>query len=317
MPWKTIDKTSEFHKKSLSRYQGTASSTIVLAGILAATLIAAQILVMARSGHRRAKNNATALIRKVVEDGLDAYITQSSKNYYLLEENNQIAGYAVIAMDVMEKDNDNNVFQGKELYKQLHDDTDLECTYLVNNDLSRFTYKLTSGNNRLQISQKKTDDDTWLVNYSNSYQVIPEFKFIQDSSNFIPSALLDFFSSLVGQAKNLNDGAAFSMVDLSLFEKTYILIDCWVTSGGDIPDEIQEKFPAGHCIQVKWSSNLIQTIYYDEDHQIIWQKNENNLTDLQMKRVTPQELIKIIPESKNRIKQWFQKNYSEDNRKTI
>lgn len=46
-------------------------------------------------------------------------------------------------------------------------------------------------------------------------------------------------------------------------------------SGGEAPEEVKAGIVGGHSVEVEWlTSERFQTIYYDREHQLVWQKDE-------------------------------------------
>jgi len=127
--------------------------------------------------------------------------------------------------------------------------------------------------------------------------------------------LVDFFSS-VALADNQLEQASFV---IPFFDKrNSYQLKFHIRPGGDPPDEIQMYDPAGHCVLVNWPDRIssqtgkqeIQKIYYDQQHQLIWQKSVSNGTEIRQ-AVSKEVLIATYPEAEQKLSILFQKNNAE------
>lgn len=299
--------------------RSSTASTVVLAFCLAATLLSAFALVMDRSGMLVARQNGSEVIQQVRQRGLENYLGRTPQvMYYLLEEDNQASGYRALYMRHNIKDG-RMVYQGRELWAYPSLGREVRTLFSVTNDLAEYDYSK-------KIQDIRSDAPVeWSHEYRHgalkgsyfdgSNQI--QFPWIpSDENNFVPVFLLDFFSSL--SAKDFpKKGAAFSFASLDLLRYNQLPFEeCWVRGGGEIPRQIKANLPEGRVVTVDWNTNpkssaspslglLSQTIYYDLNHQLIWQISMTRTSEQIQRAITPEELYHEYPGSKEKLEDWL------------
>jgi len=298
----------------------STASTVVLAFCLAATLLAALVLVLDRSGMLVARQNGSEVIQQVRQRGLEKYLGRDPQvMYYLLEKDNQPDGYRVLYIrhDVKEG---HVVYQGQDLYFYPSLGRVDRNQFSVSNDLAEYNYSKIIQNIQtgfsVELSKHTYRGGALKGSYFDGRYQIPIPWIQPKGSNFVPVFLLDFFSSL--SAKDFpKKGAAFSFAVPEQIPNNQPLIDeCWVQAGGEIPSHIKANQSKGQVVTINWNPNgqssnppshglLSQTIYYDMNHQLIWQKSITATSELIQRAITPEELYRVYPDSKQRLEEWL------------
>ena len=297
--------------------RSSTASTVVLGICLAATLLAAFALVADRSGILVARQNGSEVIQQVRQQGLDTYLGQSNQvMYYLLEEDNQANGYRVLYMH-------RDVKNGRVVYKELWHYPSLglkiHTLFSITNDLSEYDYSKVTQNNQKKVSFAKHEYRNGELFNGRRREFIP-----QDGNNIVPVFLLDFFSSL-STRDFPKKGAAFSFALLDQDRNKKIFFEeCWVQSGGKISEKIKATLPKGRLVTVNWnpsdptSQGLIsQTIYYNMNHQLIWQKSITATSEEIQRTITPEELDRIYPGSRGELADWLGDIQSDETKQII
>lgn len=269
---------------------------------------------------RVARKNGREIIQQVRQQGLDNYLGITPQVvYYLLEENSQAIGYG--ALDLRQNVNDDQgVYQGRELWYYPSHQRKISTLFTVTNDLAEYNYskKIQNIQTGLPVGWSKHSYRNGVLKglYFDGRHGIPIIPIQPMADNFLPVFLLDLFSSL--SAKHFpKKGAAFSFAFLEYIRYNQPPFkECWVQAGGKIPSRIKETQSRGHGVTVNWNPNgqssdpqsqglISQTIYYDMNHQLIWQKSIT-ATSVSIQRATnPGELERLFPGSKQILDDWL------------
>ncbi len=313
-------KNSGFFKGGQLRRRGSHSSiaTIVLAAILAATLLGAQVLVSARSGQFRAYANAVELIANIREEGLAKYFDKPIQRYYLIESDGQPVAYAAISVRLIQKDEHPIIISGNELYYNPQAKIRRDITYQIQNDLSSYSFRevIRDGvNGSYETVQQKFTSGILQLSYYNSARPKPQWKGINiNRKNFIPSFLLDLFSSVAAVREGSEDGVLFALTDDSFFRdyRRNIFIECWVKPDGEVLQTNHDNHTGGSGVKTKWLGHKRrQTIYYDSDHQLLRQKDYFDGAESLFRAVSRTELLSVFPLAEAELSDWF-RTYTDD-----
>ncbi|MCH9022757.1 MAG: hypothetical protein IID32_08315 [Planctomycetes bacterium] len=300
--------------------RSSTASTLVLAFCLAATLLSAFALVLDRSGMRVARQNGREMIQQVRQRGLEKYLGHAPLvMYYLLKEDNQARGYGALYLHRNLKGGQ-VVYQGRELFRYPSLKREVRTVFTVTNDLAEYDYSKEIQNIQtglsVELSKHSYREGVLKGLFFDGRRGIPILPIQPMGENFVPVFLLDFFSSL--SAKNFpKKGAAFSFALLERIRYNQPPFqECWVQAGGEIPSRISENQSRGHGVTVNWNPNgqpsdlqsrglISQTIYYDMNHQLIWQKSVTENSVSIQKAITPEELDRLFPGSKQILEDWL------------
>lgn len=314
-------KNSGFFKGGQPCRRGSHSSiaTIFLAAILTATLLGAQILVSARSGQFRAYTNAVELIEKVHAEGLVKYLNKPIQRYYLIESDGEPVGYAAISVRPVQQDEHSVVISGNELYYDYQAKIRKDITYRVQNDLSGYSFHEVTqdrANGIYETVQQKFTPGILQLSYYNSARPKPLVKWINiNKKNFIPSFLLDLFSSVAAVRDESTEGVLFALVDDAFFRdyRRNIFIECWVRPDEEVSRTNQNNHSGGSGVKTKWLGHKHrQTIYYDSDHQLLRQKDYFDGAESLFRAVSRAELLNAFPSAEAELSDWFRTNTDDD-----
>ena len=295
--------TQKWRDGRLATQPGMA--TIVLAVVLLLTILAAQLMVHAHGEYSQAVQNGTNLIQQITEKGLSHYLPQQTTiRYYIIEEQGVPTRFMLTIIEPH--------LQSKSFYKIR------ETRY---NSLGRsLDHALTIDN---QLSSYKYETPSYQFNknphgyYMEKHPIHIPNRFAQ---NMIPRQLLDFFSS-VAASENFEEGVILDMPnELHSFQGLGFAFDTlkfWVKPGGEIPSEVRQATPNGYSVHVEpletrdpFDSTDFkpvvtrQDIYYDSQHQLVWQKDVP--TETIIRSVNPQELIEAFPIASTIIQKYWQ-----------
>ncbi|GEM_PF-7003057 len=270
-------------------------ATIALAVVLVLSILAAQLIVSARSEYTEAVQNGNNLIEQISEKGLSHYLPQHTIiRYYIIEEQSVPARFMVATIEPH--------LQGKSYYEINETRFNSQgwpldhVRLVIDNQLTSYKYESPS------YSFTKNPHGYYLEKHP--IRILDE-----SAQNLIPRQLLDFFSS-VAAAENLAEGVILDIPDELILDRRYGYIfqtsKFWIKPGGEIPSEIQKAKPNGYSVHVKQleSRHLLddtdskpvvtrQDIYYDSQHQVVWKKDISS--EEITRSVTPQELIEAFP----------------------
>jgi len=313
-------KNSGFFRGGQLRRRGSHPSiaTIVLAAILTATLLGAQMLVSARSGQFLAYANAVELIVNIHEEGLTKYLDKPIQRYYLIESDGQPIAYAAISVRPVQKDEHSIIISGNELYYNHQTKMHRNITYQVQNDLSGYSFREVIRDRvdgSYETVQKKFTPGILQLSYYNSVRPKPLMKWINiNKKNFIPSFLLDLFSSVAAGREESEEGVLFAMMDDSFFRdyRRKFFIECWVKPDGEVLQTNHDNHPGGSGVKTKWLGHKRrQTIYYDSDHQLLQQKDYFDGAESLFRAVSRTELLSVFPSAEAELSDWF-RTYTDD-----
>jgi len=261
------------------------ASAIVLAIILGLSLLAAQVVVMARSGPLIARENAVKLINEVSRRGLTTYFDPNTVvNYYLQEESGKTIGFAAMSYKPVIRQDGAKFLAGRQLYYDETRKSSVSFSFAVSDDLSNYTYL--EGSRRIMIPRQSMGLD-----------------------NFMPAPLLDFFSSLVAK-KGYKEGAAFAIDQVNrdrASRQLFYLLQCRVTLGGVVPEKISLSVPEGKAVTVRLLGlPMAQTVYYNQNNQLIWQENALDSIRTTMISVPRQKLMDLFPWLDEKLDNWLE-----------
>ena len=291
------------------RFAGRATAhahiaTLVLGGILAATLLGAQALVSVREGNIQARENGAKIIKEIESQGLSSYLgLEPITRYYLLEENGQLTGYAILSLQTRQNLNSSLIFQGQEVYYYPAKGLRKISSIVASNHLKNFSLqeKIEHQKKNFFMSINQQFDDGQLkMQFYNTYGMHPPRTWKINQNHFIPSPLLDVISSVATTGDRNKKGVIFALADIPLWEDRSgtILTECLVKPGGQVTPEIKAKAPGGHSVTVEWlGQERSQIIYYDSQHQLLWQESRFGSETSIIRAVSREELEKAFPQS--------------------
>jgi len=302
-----------------------SSATIALVAILGVSLLSAQILVCARTGsaldRQQAVQNGAALIAKVADQGLSYYLgNRTITRYYFYEDDKGKKGYMVLSFEPEIRQDGAWILNGKQIF---HPEASVESgeTFKVADDLSWYEHKTSIRD----LTSDRTDE-TELKYKEGSLQCIITVRnsegarafplpvaFTGSTKNLIMSGLLDFFSS-VGTYQEYPKGLILALPKVKLQSDPGKMLqteELWVQTGGKPPDEVFSSTPNGRCVEVKWlQSNRLQTVFYDKDHQLVWQKDLPEPA-YYFRQTTRSDLLAAFPEAEPVLNQMFRMTINE------
>jgi hypothetical protein len=245
--------------------------------------------------------------------------------YYLMESQGKPIGYKAVSVEPVVGEDDSIVIQwrGKEVYCQTDENMRIETLFSVQNDLSSYSYqeKIQNLSGGLYEVVRQTFANGFLdISYRRNFREVALPTLPISEANFIPLVLLDLFSSLGAARKDFKDGMVFAMMDTSVIHgrSDKLLVECWVKPGGEVPKEIRSRIPGGHSVEVEWlEAGHTQAIYYDQNNQLVWQKDEFDLAELFHKAVSRSELVSVFPQAQQDIDDWSGMDNSDNDKQAI
>ena len=298
---------------------------LFLAVALGAALLGAYILVHIRSGpflanqktFRKAEANGAELIKKVSREGISTFLgSEPIYRYYILEENEEPRGFAASEIAYIQEQEDAKIIKGKELFYNIREKRRTEIVYEVADDGGG--YEMVKRDEKINMTEtfyQKFEDGELKAYFTLNGRKMREITRKIGIKNFIPLPLLDFYSSLV-EGEDYQDGASF----VQIFGQggTIFLIECWVKSGGEIPESVQAKTPDGHSVKVVWIQDpRRQSIYYDQAHQLVWQKDLIGINELIRKSATRSEVVEKFPQADKILNLWQSEQETSDDREVL
>jgi len=218
----------------------------------------------------------------------------------------------ILSQDIDPQENNGVFLRGKELRVHPEKKQRTERTYRIHTDLSQY-----------QVDEESQDLDTKLferirhnyglgalrMTYYNNLRRKPQ-QLIRtvNKKNFIPFFLVDLFSSVAAQSPYGADGVLFSMADANILRDYHqsLYLDCRVQPKGQIPRAIRKSMPEGNSVRVIWGNGRHrQNIYYDSDHQIVWQQDLIGSSASTMQAVSRTELVKRYPQADQELDDWL------------
>ena len=129
-----------------SDHQTTCEENNTIRGFLpcVATIVAAKVMVVSRSGPLIAQENAEVFLAKVAERGLDSILGRYPLEMtYLLERDQKPIGYGAFLIEPGTDDAGEMIYRGKD-FTYRHDEGILSYTrFDIGNDLSHFSRRFT------------------------------------------------------------------------------------------------------------------------------------------------------------------------------
>lgn len=295
------------------------AATTVLALVLLLTLLGAQVIVWARSGRLIAERNAGKLIKEVAEQGLSHYLGRKPiVRYFLIESNGETVGYDAVYIEPQLDKDGKIVFRGSELHYSRKHERRQEASFSITDDLSQYTYTKLSYNyrtNQRSITiQRFMDGQLVGVNATGQRQQMTPEEYLP-TNNLAPPPLLDFFSSM-SALQSGKRGAVFSLPIVSGDARSRRLINFigfWVRPGGEVPGQFRLDYPYGRTVKVELpGAHGSQTIYYDEQHQVIWQLTVDPEGTIEtMTAVARDKLVAEFPRAEGELDQWLRQENNE------
>ena len=288
--------------RRFGRGVSTSGATVALAGVLVVCLIAAGLLVAARAGNRQARQRGERLIEQMSQAGLESYLGRERiVRYHLLESEGQTVGYGGYSVTGVLEPDGGVVFKGSQLDRypsqRVHSETEFE----VANDLSEFWHRESTirGNNRPESASYRLSGNRLIA--SRNRQRLPAVVEVTER-NIVPLGLLDFFSSVA--VTQVDEPVAFSVILRgSERESLFILHECVVEAGGDVPAEVAAV--QGQAVSTYWpATKLRQRLYCDPQHQVVWQENAGP-SGVVLRAVTQARLLKVFPEAQLLLGNWL------------
>ena len=120
-------------------------------------------------------------------------------------------------------------------------------------------------------------------------------------------ALLDFFSSVAAQEGEDNEVLlAVPVLRFGGGTRNIVQVDnLRVAPGGAAPAEVEAGIRGGHSVEVEYlEGDRSQTVFYDEEHQLVWQKDLPEPA-LFYRAVSREELQRAIPEAEQILNRLF------------
>ncbi|MCP4712521.1 MAG: hypothetical protein GY869_28180 [Planctomycetes bacterium] len=303
-----------------------SSATIALVAILALSLLSAQIFVRVQSGniidHPQAIQNASELITKVAEAGLRSYLgNQTTTRYYFCKDETDITGYMVLSFRPEIQQDGSWILNGKQLYYP-NESIESKETFKVADDLSE--YEITTSIRYLTLGRSEVKELIYKegllqgtlkgsvsgTTFSSPASVVST----GSTNNLIMPALLDFFSS-VATNNDYPEGVTLMLPKVEYYRDNpsqLLYTDkLWVHPGGEAPPEVRSSTPNGRCVEVKWFQNQnsqdtrrTQTVFYDNEHQLVWQKDLPEPASYLLP-TTRRDLLAKFPEAESILNQTF------------
>ncbi|MFC1783323.1 hypothetical protein ACFL02_07025 [Planctomycetota bacterium] len=306
-----------------------SAATVMMALVLGATLLGAWMLVVGRSGkyqdlkqafeqkqqamleaeeHRKqayqqAEEKAAQLIKKVAQQGLVNVNYLGKKpiaRYFLMENSSESTGFFVLNFEPTIQQDGSWAINGKQIAHYKDGGMETVDTFSVANDLSSYEFETVMYN--LSTGQSRTANQSLSEGRLSGYFITEEpdkwpFENVDVSgvTNLIMPVLLDFFSSVAALE---GDDEGMVLAFPAVGERRLVGLDAvWVRRGGEAPEEVKSGIVGGHSVEVEWlTSERFQTIYYDGEHQLVWQKDEPEPESF-FRAVTREQLIETFPEA--------------------
>jgi len=295
------------------------AATIALVGALVLCLLAAQMLVSNRAGNRRARRKAAELVAHVAQQGLTTFFsTENTTRYYLLEKDDQLIGYGAATFQI-DLGPGSPSLRGDELRHFSQSRREHQLSFQVANDLSRFEH--------MDVIRGPAMPERTLSHYFQSGVLVGDYALGDEReivsarvhrNHLIPLGLVDLFSSLAADAVDALP-AVFAVIISSPQGRgsMFSLRECIVRPGGEVPYTVTDQYPVGHTVTAEWiTHDLRQTIYYDQMHQLLWQKNSSNDTTETIRAVSRRELLQAYPEAGSRLDSWLESLSDEEDENT-
>ncbi len=283
-------------------------ATAVLAVVLGLTLIAAQMLVSSQGIQTQARQNASIIIGNVAARGLSGILTPDTR-FYLLSSDNKTVGFSAIHFEIGTSPSGQTIISGKELSFRAGNNELSNSEFVIADDLSWHNYKrnytLTLDNVPTNLTvryQCKNNLLRFTLSQGRSTQSLPPLKISRE--NLVPMPLIDFFSSLAADLQG-KEGTFFSFInpDFALTE-TEPILDLQVQNGGKIPKDIKQNHPDGIAVKTQFLQlDRRQTIYYDRDHYLIWQKDQPKPEQIHQ-AVTRDAILQQFPQAQELLATW-------------
>ncbi|MBN1846139.1 MAG: hypothetical protein JW810_10685 [Sedimentisphaerales bacterium] len=290
-------------------------ATVAMALVLVGTILAARLLVHARSGRLEAIENTCSMLEKLRNEGIGAYLpNEVAVRYYIIETDGKEQSFSV---ELNRPDKQNPqwfVFEGmdfdpKEQILKRH-------RLLIETHLREYEYRIHTqalAGGQVEIYYQKYAAGSLAGYYQLGLRRIL-LKNPQLPGYAIPPPLLDFLSS-VGIQKADENGVllAVPMITKNGLEyRQFEMVDAWVRPTGQTPESLATEFPGGRSVHVDWPpGDHTQEIYYDGDHQLVWQKDlpANSVR----RKVSRAELVERFGVAQTLIPQWLGETAPEDN----
>lgn len=293
----------------------STSATVALSVILVATIIVAKAIVVERSGALIAQENAATLTEHISEVGLEQILGRYPLEMtYLFEKDQKPIGYGVYLLE-SEVDRDGKLsYVGKELVYRSDFEELSYSVFSVANDLSRFTQKKTirrvsAGTHHVMLQAYRDGVLGGQVQVGQRlYSVAP---YRVDEPGLIAPFLIDFFSSL-GLRENYSEGVAFLLPKIARQSESswvFHLEKNWVQSSDEIPSAVVDAAPGGQGCSIETAqlsaSNISQTLYFNDEHQLVWQRIRSGQGgELVFRAVDRRDILNHFPDALEILDRW-------------
>ncbi len=306
-----------------------AAATTVLAVALALCLLIAKIYVVqnpisykSQEWHLADVLQKNPLLEKVAADGLEEYLGRENiARYYLIELGDQAIGYGAWALEPQLDSNTGQlVYRGREIWNTPQEGRMRYIAFTVPDDLSWYTHQL---RRKLDYQGEKIQVDI-IQNYRSgileaSLSVKDQHKAIgpiQIPAHVImPPGFLDIISSIAARDASPGEKTdSLMMIDPEApfaggGDMPITRVQLRTCSPDNVPENIRQQHPEGLPVQVFWMDQLAkQVIYYDDQHQIIWQQDMTQFGPQTITVVEKDELIEKFPETQELLEKWHRQD---------
>ncbi|MBN2209870.1 MAG: hypothetical protein JW709_00605 [Sedimentisphaerales bacterium] len=303
--------------RTVQRKQGPSrtTATVVLGGILIAGVLGAYLFVLKNAGLDQAWEDGLTLLEEISDKGLDSYLGRTPRRqYYLLEEDGQTIGFAVAVLEPKLEEDNRLFYLGRNLIYQ-HGDEDHEVmehegAFRVANDLKTFESNTlvrdTNGGMLEQMAYREGELQVRLRDSLGRQQqlIVPR----REDTILVCPGMEDIISS-ISLSQNFSHGVSFELPMIHLTGKgpQVVFQQCWVMESNEAsPDMIASD--SGRAAKARWYVhnilNNVQQLYYDEEHQLLWQRDDVDPPRIR-RAVTREKLLEVIPEAQRVLRRWF------------
>jgi hypothetical protein len=311
----------------------SAASTTFLSFMLLITLFGAHCLVGSRSWILAAISNGEELVQATVDQDLRYVLDRNIGSHcYVMEVDLQPVGFWVFAIDFGTLQDGSPVFKGKEFID--YDFQSMSQSYRRRNyitaetttDLKQF-HETVKGKVILSLLSRHANG----VNkrYAEGFvdgniRVSGDFVYVSPlkspADNIVPMFLLDYFCSIAALENN-DEGIAFSVIADSIIPISetsfqFGLQEIVVHPGVEFPQSVMDEYPGGHGATIErlplpyerhdlGQASTIQHSYWNQDHQLVWQRTvDGSKLEVVVRKVSREKIIEDFPEVDQILRSW-------------
>ena len=309
-----------------------AATTTVLAVALAVCLLAGYIYVVVRGDGAVLYDPPIPIpeehpfLSKVSNLGLEHYLGRENIiRYYLVELHNmrsnkvKTTGYGVIVLEAhLDAEGNQLLYHGREFWSYKDTGNMRSTSFMVANDLSWYIHqlerRLVDGRDQalrvLQFHQYRNGILEGRLTFGNKRMALKPTTV--GYNVLLPPGLLDIVSSMVIHEEDMPE--TFSMIDMEMLgslRREIPMTRLRLKRGGEVPAEIRDTAPDGEAVMVWWLDHgTEQIIYYDSEHQIVWQQDMTR-TGLQVLRaVDKKDVLAAFDDAEEQFDNWQQSSKS-------